>query len=717
MSAAPFLSSSWYRVARRRPKLRDHTSVHRHRYRGSIWYVVHDHATGRVHRLSPAGYMIVAAMDGVRTVDQLWQHVGAHLNEEAPSQDDVIQLLAQLNAADLLQTEVTPDSSALVERAARAGRSRWLGNVLYPLALRIPLWHPDRFFERTRSLAKWLFGWPGAVLWFLVVVPALLLAAQHWQELGADASDRILAADNIVPLALTYLMLKAMHEFGHGFAVKAFEGAVHEFGVMLLVFAPLPYVDASAASGFRNKWQRALVGAAGMIVEVFFAALALFVWLAVEPGVARALAFDAMVVAGISTVVFNGNPLLRYDGYYILADLLEIPNLAQRAVRYWGYLVDRYVFRTDGLKDFAATDGERMWLLLYAPAAFLYRQAVMLTIAVFIASQYLAIGVAIAIWSLLTSVALPIGKALWLVFASPRFHRNRSRAVTTTFGSILAVAIVLFLVPAPLYTTSEGVVWLPENAIVRAGTDGFVRALLVEPGRFVTTGEALVQSEEIALKAELEILRAHVAELEARLSAERFTDRVRAEITTTELGQARAELATATHRAERLVARSRGEGTFAVMKPQDLPGRFLREGQQIGYVLPPGSRIVRATVRQDDIDLVRHRLRSTSVKLAERLDEALPARIIREVPAGRENLPSKALGGAGGGALAVDPGDPQGTKTLQRVFQVDIELPEGARAAAAFGSRAYVRFDHDWEPAGQQIWRRLRQLLLSQLQV
>jgi putative peptide zinc metalloprotease protein len=183
------------------------------------------------------------------------------------------------------------------------------------------------------------------------------------------------------------------------------------------------------------------------------------------------------------------------------------------------------------------------------------------------------------------------------------------------------------------------------------------------------------------------------------------------------LGQARAELATATGRAERLIARSQSDGAFAVMKPQDLPGRFLREGQQIGYVLPPGSRIVRATIPQDDIDLVRHRLRSTVVKLAERLDATLPAEIIRGVPAGRDDLPSKALGGTGGGALAVDPGDPQGTKTLQRTFQVDIALPESAAAAAAFGSRVYVRFNHDWEPVGQQIWRRVRQLLLSRLQV
>ena len=124
---------------------------------------------------------------------------------------------------------------------------------------------------------------------------------------------------------------------------------------------------------------------------------------------------------------------------------------------------------------------------------------------------------------------------------------------------------------------------------------------------------------------------------------------------------------------------------------------------------------MRATIRQDDIDLVRTKLRSVSVKLAERLDETLPARIIREVPAGREDLPSKALGGAGGGALPVDPRDPQGTKSLQRVFQVDLELPAEA-ASAAFGSRVYVRFEHHWEPVGQQIWRRMRQLLLSRLQ-
>ena len=716
MSAGPFLSSSWYRVAGLRPKLREHASISRHRYRGSSWYVVHDPTTGRAHRLSTASYMIVGGMDGTRTVDQLWHEAAFRLGQEAPSQDELIQLLAQLHSADLLQTEVTPDSVELLERAAKVDRARWLGNILNPLTVRVRFWHPDRFLERTLPLVNWLVGWRGVVLWMIVVPPAVVLCAQHWQELSENAADRILATDNILIMALSFIALKTLHELGHGYAVKAFGGIVHEIGIMFLVFAPMPYVDASAASEFRSKWQRALVGAAGMIVEVFIAALALYVWLAVEQGLVRAFAYNVMVVAGISTVLLNGNPLLRYDGYYILSDLLEIPNLAQRATRYWGHLFYSYVFRTEGLPEFLATPGERIWLLLYAPASFLYRIAVILAIAIFIASEYLAVGVAIAFWGIFTGVILPIGKALWQVFTSPRLQHNRTRAVITTSSLMLFSSIALFWIPAPLYTTTEGVVWLPERANVRAGTDGFVRRLLVEPGRVVSLGEPLIESEEPTLNAELEYLRASVAELESRLASERFTNRAKFEITTIELDNARAELTTKTKRAERLVARSGGEGTFAVMRPQDLPGRFVQEGQLIGYVLPPGSRIVRATIRQDDIDLVRDQLRSTMVKLTERLDETLPARIIRAVPAGREDLPSKALGGTGGGALPVDPRDQQGTKTLQRVFQVDIELPLDVAPAAAFGSRAYVRFDYHWEPIGQQIWRRARQLVLSRLQ-
>jgi putative peptide zinc metalloprotease protein len=713
MSQRPFLSASWYRVADLRPQLRGHTSVHRHRYRGKVWHVVQDHVSGRMYRLSPASFIVVGAMDGQRTVDRLWQEACALIGEEAPSQDDVVRLLAQLGAADLLQTEVAPDAAGLVARETRTRRRQRMQNVLNPLAFRIRIWDPDRFLERTLPLVRWLFGRFGAVLWLLVVLPAIVLAVQYRQALGADISGRILAADNAILLAACYVVLKAMHELGHAYAVKALGGAVHELGVMFLVLAPVPYVDASAASGFRRKWHRVLVGAAGMIVEVFLASLALYVWLAVEDGLVRAIAFNAMLIAGVSTVVFNINPLLRFDGYYMLSDAIEIPNLQQRANAYWAHLLDKHVFRVEHPTEIEADHRERLWLLLFAPASFLYRVAVMLAIAVFVASEYLVVGVLIAIWAIVLGLLLPIGKSLGAVLKGPRYERQRARTIAMVCGFALSVAAVVALVPVPSHTTTEGVVWLPESAVVRAQMNGFVGRLLAEPGQTVTVGQALVESEEPNLSADARTMRAQVGEIEARLFTERFTDRSRAEVTAIELRHVQGELANLAQRVERLTVRSRAAGTFFVSRPQDLPGRYLREGQEIGYVLPAGSRIVRATVSQEDFELVRNRLRHVRVRIAQHPDKTLPARIVREVPAGQGQLPSKALGEAGGGLVPVDPRDPLGRKIALRIFLVDLELPAEYAATAAFGSRVYVRFDHDWEPIGQQAWRRLRQLLLS----
>jgi putative peptide zinc metalloprotease protein len=257
---------------------------------------------------------------------------------------------------------------------------------------------------------------------------------------------------------------------------------------------------------------------------------------------------------------------------------------------------------------------------------------------------------------------------------------------------------------------------LPDNAIVRAGTEGFVRRLVMEPGTFVRAGEALIETEEPQLRAKIETLQWRAVELQSVLDATRFADRARAEIATIELAAVRSEVAREEERASHFVATSGTEGTFILAKSEDLPGRFYREGEVLGYVTPGSSNIVRIVVPQDDVELVRNRLRGVSVKLAQHLTETYPARLTREVPAGQNELPSKALGTVGGGLSAVDPNDQQGRKTLQRVFQFDLELPP-ATPAAAFGSRVYVRFEHDWEPLGFQMFRRLRQLFLARLNV
>jgi putative peptide zinc metalloprotease protein len=711
----PFLSSSWYRVAGLRPKLRPHTQIHRHRYRGQAYYVLQDHASGRMHRFRPAAYLFIGRMDGTRTVDAIWSEVVEQLEDDAPTQDEIVQLLSQLHAADILQSDVTPDAGELFERYAKQ-QTTFRRNLRNPFAITLPLWDPDALLERTLPVVGLLLGWAGAILWLLVVVPAVVLAAVHWPDLTHSLSDRVLAPANLILIALVYPVVKALHELGHAYACKARGGEVHQLGIMLLVFFPAPYVDASAATAFDNKWQRAAVGAAGILVEVFLAALALYAWILLEPSTTRAIAFNVMLIAGVSTVVFNGNPLLRFDGYYVLADLIEIPNLAQRSARFWAHLADRYLFATPDAEAYPAAGGERAWLMLYSPASLTYRLVVLLGIVLFVAGKFFIIGVVIAGWGVVTSLLVPLGKMLAHVLKSPRLHRNRHRAVGVTFGAVTGILGVLFMVPIPLHTVSEGVVWLPDNAEVRAGSDGFVRRLLAEPGHRVHVGDPLIESEDPTLAAQIQLFAAGIEALEARLTSQLVVDRVGAEVTHKELDKQQSAFARAKERADNLVARSATEGRFIVPRPRDVTGRFHRQGEVLGYVVEPVAHIVRVVVSQDDSELVHRQLRTIEIKLADRPAATYAAAILHEVPAATDQLPSKALAGEGGGIIAADPRDPKGVKTFNRYFQIDLALPPDIESAA-FGARAYVRFDHVWEPLAWRLYRRARQLLLSHFDI
>ena len=356
-------STSWYRVASIRPRLRNHAQIHRHIYRDSVWYVLQNHSTGKFHRFTPVANLIIGLMDGRRTLQEIWDIACDRLGDEVPTQDEVIKLLSDLHRADVLQSDAPPDLKELQQRRIKHVRMRWKQYLGNPLSLRIPLFDPDRMLNRLMPLVRPLLGWRGTALWFAVVGWAVILIAMHWTELSGDVIDRVFSVENLLLIWFVFPLIKALHELGHAIATKIDGGEVHEMGIMLLVLMPIPYVDASSATAFRDKRSRMLVGAAGMLLEIFIAALAVFAWVNLEPGIERAIAYDVILVAGVSTLLFNANPLLRYDGYYILADWLEIPNLAQRSNEYLGYLVNRYLFGLEGGRSPTAARGEPGWFV------------------------------------------------------------------------------------------------------------------------------------------------------------------------------------------------------------------------------------------------------------------------------------------------------------------------------------------------------------------
>ena len=710
-------SPSWYRVADLKPRLRQHAQLHRHDYRGKIWFVLQDHAGGRSHRFTPAAYRFIGLMNGERTVQELWDALNEQEGDAAPTQDEVIRLLGQLHAADILICDVTPDSRELLRRYRRSVRMKWKQRIWTPLAVRFPLLDPDRFLTRTLPFVRFIFTKYGAWVWLLTVGAGVVLAAANWSALTENIVDRTLAPQNLILLWLVYPFVKTIHELFHGYATKISGGEVHEIGIMLLVLVPVPYVDASAAWGFRDKRRRILVGAIGIMAELFMGAIALFVWLAVEPGAVHAVAYNVMLISGVSTLLFNGNPLLRFDGYYVLVDSIEIPNLGNRSNQYLGYLIQRYLFDSKDAVSPADSKGERNWFIFYGIAAFIYRIFILSVIVLYVGSRFFAVGVVLAIWAIVTQAIIPIGKSLKFLTSSPKLRKNRRHAVSVSLRITAVLLLIFFVLPIPLWTGTQGVIWPPEQSQLRAGVDGFVEEVLVANGSPVEEGDALIVASDPFLEARLGLLESHEREIKLQLTQAQTIDQVQVSILREELAAAAGDLERAREQVEALITRSPRAGIFTAPRQQDLPGRFVRQGQILAYVVNSSDHLtVRAVVPQDNIGLLRERIRRINVLQNGWDGESYEATLHRAVPGGTQQLPTAALGSQGGGSFAVDPRDSSGTQTLERVFEYELVLPDEARTEF-LGNRVYVRFDHGYEPVGLQLYRSLRQLLLRQFGV
>lgn len=701
-------------MAALKPRLGPHVSVYPQDYRGERWYVLHDRSNGRHLRLSESGWMFIGRLDGSSSVAEIHERVQRQAGDLAPDRDDILLLLTQLFAIDALRGNLPADGREYLARLQNQRRVKRQRSLMNPLAIRLPLLNPDAFLNRFVPWIRPVFSTWGLVLWLLLMVVAGLLGFVNLDALVGETHKDILAPGNVISMLLVYLVIKTVHELAHAFAVKVWGGAVHEMGITLLVLAPVPYVDASAAWAFRERGKRMLVGAAGIIAELSIAALSLFVWVAVEPGWLRDLAFNALLIGTVSTLLFNANPLLRFDGYYVLQDLVEIPNLYSRSSRYYLYLVQRYLFGDATARTPVSSPGEVRWFVLYGPASLVYRLIVLVTIVLYLAEHYLFVGVALGSWAVATQLVMPIARGLRYVATAPALTARRRRAVLVTGLGLAIPGAGLFLLPVPLNTLAQGVVWVPDQAQVYASVDGLVSQVHVPTGDRVHAGDALISLDSPSLRTRIEVLEARVKELKLEAAAQQMRERVQSQIVLDELAVVESELVTLERDCDALTVRSGADGVFVVPGTRALEGRYLRRGELVGYVVDAGSRVVTAVLPQADIGLVRRGVRRVQARFAERPDHPVDVTLLREVPAGRLNLPSAALGAAGGGEIAVHGSDRAGVTAAENVFVVELGLPDGI-ALAGLGERAYVRFEHGSEPLARQWLRSGRQLLLNRL--
>lgn len=708
-----FFSDQWSRVQHLRPQVRSQVRMERQREGGRAVYVLSDPLGGRAHRVSMAGAHFLRGMDGERTVDDIWEEVVERLGRDAPSQDDVIRLLSQLHQADLLSADLPPDLAELSERRARQARALFTQNMVGPMSLRLPLFDPDPLFARTLPLVRPLVSRFGLLLWLALVIYAAAGALAERERIVAAFSDMVWSASSIALVAGVYVVVKCLHELGHGWVSKRFGAPVHEIGIMFLVFMPVPYVDASEAGALPGRWRRAAVAGAGIIVETGLAAIAFLFWRDMEPGLARAALFNIMLIAGVSTVLVNGNPLLRFDGYFVFSDLIGIPNLAQRANRWWAEVTQRRVFGAETVRIHPANGFERTVFALYAPAAFVYRVFIALVIAGFVASQFFILGVLIAAWSLTMGVGRPVAKALWTLLTAPKLQAVRGRAVAITAGVVGLPLAALFVVPAPHTTVTMGVVWMPAEASVRAEVPGRIEAVTAVSGRAVRVGDPLLRLNDPLGAARLEALRWRVEETGRAHAAARVEDQARARLAKVEVEEAERALARERERQAARTLLARADGRFApVMPTADLVGRWVSAGEGVGHVLPGTPEVVRVVVGQDAIDAISGGVRGVALLFPGLSGRWFDSRIVGPVPGGAFRLPSPALGLDAGGPIPTDPRDPDGLRALERVFRFDVALPPEA-AEVRFGTRVHVRLSHPASPLGPRLLDRVTRAFLG----
>ncbi|SLN62586.1 Putative peptide zinc metalloprotease protein YydH [Roseovarius gaetbuli] len=698
-------SASWYRVSDFRPRLRRHARIHRHLYRGDVWHVLQDRASGRFHRFRPAAYRLIAMMNGTRTLEEIWEHAVDKMDIDAVTQDELVRLVGQLYSADVLTGDVPPDIIELSDRGRRTKRSKIIKSLINPLALRVPVFDPNGFLNATMPIVRPLFSWFGWLLFFGITAYAIVLAALSIEVLTENVADRVLSAENLVLLLIAYPLIKAFHELGHCYTIKRWGGDVHEIGIMFLVFMPVPYVDASASIAFQSKWQRALVGAAGILVEIFLASVAMIVWTGAEEGLVRAFAFNVMLIGGISTLLFNGNPLLRFDGYYVLCDLIEIPNLGQRANKYLGYLVQRYVFGSSYAESPVSARNERSWFVFYAIAAYIYRLFITAAIIGVVATRFFFVGIALAAWALFLMLIFPILKGIWFVFTSPTLRRKRGRALGATGIFVAGLATLLLVTPVPHNTLAEGIVLPDSGSYANATADGIVEAVYVSEGQIVAAGAPLVGLSDPLVSARLELVNARIVEIERRIAAENLFDQTAVRIMEEELKAAQADRALIRQRIAEMIVRAPASGKVILPVSTDLLGRFAQRGDLLAVVARFEDPVVRVVVPEAQADLVRSGTQGLGVRLSSNPDLTYPASVSRTLPGLTRALPSRALSTEGGGRFALDPATPRDQNlALEPVLLLDLTL-DAAPQLSVYGERAYVRFSHGETPLASRIYR------------
>ncbi len=711
-------SESWHRVADLQVSLRQAVSIRKQLFRGQPWYVLQDPFNNHFFRLRPEAHEFIVRLRAGRTVGQVWQECLARNPNGAPGQDDVIQLLAQLYHANLLFCDLPADSSKLFERYHKRKQRETRSRLFSLMFFRIPLFDPEPLLRHCALLVRLFSGRFALVLWLLTLGAAGKTVFEQFPAVVSEAKT-LLAFDNLALLYLGLLLVKALHEFGHTLVCKRFGGEVHTMGIMLIIFAPIPYMDATSSWGFRNRRHRILVAASGMFYEFFAASCAALVWANSGPGAIHSLALNMMIVASISTLLFNANPLLRYDGYYILSDLLDIPNLQSRSLAQLRHLIEYYLFGDRQSTSSADSCKEASWLTIYGILSGFYRVIIYGGIILFVADRFLLAGLLMAAVCIFSWAVVPAVRFVNYLFSSPKLAKTRTRAIAVSLTTTGVTLVVLGAIPFQSHFRAPGILQATNYLQVASSTSGRLMQILADNGSRVQVGTPLIRLVNPELDIEIALVSAQRKEVEALLKQSSVFDEDRArEVLVNRLSALDGKLRKTEKQRQELLVEARQVGIWVAPAAHELKGVWLPRGAALGKIISLESFSFSAVVSQEEAsNLFSGKIfGQIAVRLTGQANTDLSVTGYRVIPFQHERLPSAALGWHAGGDIPVSGKDDQGLQTVEPFFQIYADLEPSRQAILNHGHSGQIRFSLKAEPLLNQLLRKTRQFIQRRYQ-
>jgi len=510
-------------------KLRPDLSIAPQKYEGRTYWVVKDPISMRYYRFKEQEYFLLQFMDGEHTLDEAQKEYEKRFRPERLKLEDLEHFGQQLLTAGLAQNESPRAGKQLFDRRKKRLRTEWMQTFTNILYIKIPVFDPDKLLNRMLPYCGWVFSGWFLILAHLYFAATLVFVAIHfdsiWERLPNYQEFFTLGRLGWMWLALG--VVKVIHEFGHGLSCRKFKGEVHEMGLLFLCLSPCLYCNVSDAWTLPNKWKRILISYAGIYVELFIAATATFVWwLTPAQPFINNLALCLMVVCSISTIFFNANPLMRYDGYYVMSDWLEIPNLRDRANRFLKNTVLEHCLGVEVQPEQYMATGRKVLFITYAIVSYFYRWWITFKILTFMATFLKPYKLEV-ISKMLAMAALGsmIGWPLWRL--GKNLHRRgrlpdmKSGRVAVSAIIVAVVVIAFFTVPLPVARiTQTGLVQLQDEAeaAVMLRVDGRLEELKVKDGSYVNKGEELAVLSNRELEGEFDEIDTKVKILTKKLS-------------------------------------------------------------------------------------------------------------------------------------------------------------------------------------------------------